>query len=81
MELYGSSKSGSYLITGPKEHLDNCRLAKRNSDDWKYPDDLFQRIRDLKIQRVYFEDLIEKLPGSEISEQIKLLWDETLKRV
>lgn len=76
---YKGYKSNPAII---KEHLDACRLTKRNSDIWKYPNDLFQRIIGaLKIQRVYFEDLIEKLPGSEISEQIKLLWNETLKRI
>jgi len=56
-----------------------CHLAKRNSDDWKVPNDLFSRNYISKNSACIFEDLVEKLPGSEISEQIKLLWDEISK--
>jgi hypothetical protein len=55
--------------------LVGCCLAKNRKSYWVYPTDIDQRIMSsLKLQWVYFDDLIESLPCSDISEQLKSLW-------
>jgi hypothetical protein len=57
-------------------NLAGCCLAKNRKYYWVYPTDIDQRIMSsLKLQRVYFDDLIESLPCSSISEQLKSLWE------
>jgi len=59
--------------------IERCQLSKRNSDDWLYPEDLAKRARVLSLRRVFFEELINELPDSEVSNQIKELWSNLLK--
>jgi len=53
--------------------LNKCCLNKRQQNDWIYPEDIEQRFQKPNLQRVYFEDLIDGIPASELSESIKIL--------
>lgn len=59
--------------------LNQCRLPKRAKADWLYPYNIAERItKSLKLQWVCFEDLVENLPDSDISGQIRGLWDDIM---
>ena len=56
--------------------LNQCSLTKRGKTDWFYPYNVAERItKNLKLRWVYFEDLVENLPDSDISEHVKDLWN------
>lgn len=65
--------------SNPKFILDDiqkCALNINSHIDWKYPDDIEQRIDTLNLKRAYFEDLIWNLPKSKLSQSIEILWDK-----
>ena len=56
------------------DEIQACISDRNLRSDWKYPDDLEQRIKALRLKRVYFEDLLQNLPESKVSGRIKKLW-------
>ncbi len=40
--------------------LKSAVIQERRQDDWKYPDDIENRIKLLKIKKIYYEDIFEK---------------------
>ncbi len=68
--------------TNPRSLADDLiksPLIKRSTRGWFYPPEnvLTQRVMsNLKLRRLYFEYLIENLPSSDISDQVKSLWGD-----
>ena len=54
-----------------RQDLDACRLAKMNRPDWKYPQDIAERVERLKLRWPTYEELFAGIPASTISEDLQ----------
>ena len=53
-----------------------CALEKRASKNWRYPDEIAQRIEGFQLRWPTYEDLFTGIPESTISEGLQRFWEE-----
>jgi len=59
------------------QDIDSCQIpARKSSPEWKYPNDLAQRVSKVKLHWITYKDLYERMPDSEFKTELdKLLKD------
>lgn len=53
-----------------------CGLERNDQPGWSYPADLGQRVKDLVLRWITFDELFENLPSSMIAPGIKNFWSK-----
>ena len=59
-----------------RHDLDACRLEKRDRADWKYPDNIGDRMYGLNLRWPTYEELFSEVPSSAISEGLQSFWEK-----
>ncbi len=61
------------------DDINTCKIPRRNDDSWEYPS-IEERLNNLRMIWVSFEELIENMPESMLRETITEIWAQTKRK-